>query len=121
MGLKKTNYSVKTVGHLNILDAFQTGEENITGLEKRLGTTPLQAEGKASPPKMPWTWGTGTAQAYSSCLLLGTVMSKQVTAAFKRQWVSVMKEFCPLWEKKALANAIFTEAFFPERKEKNQE
>lgn len=34
MGLHKTNYSAKTVGHLNLLDAIQTAEENIKGLGK---------------------------------------------------------------------------------------
>lgn len=59
MGLNKTNYPERTVGHLNILDAIQTAKENLMGLEKRLATIPLQAEGKASPPKMPWVWGWG--------------------------------------------------------------
>lgn len=59
MGLNKTNYPEKTVGHLNILNAIQTAEENLMGLEERLETISLQAEGKASPPKMPWVWGWG--------------------------------------------------------------
>lgn len=59
MGLNKTNYPERTVGHLNILDAIQTAKENLMELEKRLETRPLQAEGKASPPKMPWGGGLG--------------------------------------------------------------
>lgn len=53
MGLNKMNYSEKNVGHLKILDAIQTAKGNI----KELETASLQAEGRASLPKMPRAWG----------------------------------------------------------------
>lgn len=96
MGLNKTNYYEKTVGHLNILDVIQVAEENITGLEKRLETAPLQAEGKASRPKTPWVWGMRGVQAHSSCSLLGTVMSKQVTTALSKAMVRCNEMVSPI-------------------------
>lgn len=60
MGLNKMNYSEKNVGHLKILDAIQIAKGNIKELEKRLETAPLQAEGRASLPKMPRAWGRRT-------------------------------------------------------------
>lgn len=78
MGLHKTNCFEKTVGQLNTLDANQTAEGNIKGLENRLQTAPLQAEGRASLAKMPRVWGDEDVQAHGCCY---AVMSKQVTAA----------------------------------------
>lgn len=88
MGLNTTNRFEKTVGHLNILDAIQAAKGNIKGLEERLEGAPLQAEGRASLPKMPRAWGIRACRRHSSCLLFCSVLSKQVTTAALQKTMS---------------------------------